>query len=160
MPMKSILMKALLACACLCAAGAAAAADDLGKLAAEVRATEIAFAQTLADRDVKTFTRMIAPDVIWLADIPLRGPAQVLTRWQKYFDAPQPPFSWSPETVEVQSGGKLALSTGPVLNSAGQRVGTYTSIWRHEPDGRWRMIFDRGCPACDCATAKASAATN
>ena len=35
---------------------------------------------------------------------------QVLTRWQKYFDAPQPPFSWSPETVEVQDGGKLALS--------------------------------------------------
>ena len=155
--MKSIVMKAMLASAWLCAASAAVAAEDLGKLAAEVRATETAFAKTLVDRDVKTFTRMIAPDVIWLADVPLRGPAQVLTRWQKYFDAPQPPFSWSPDTVEVQEGGKLALSTGPVLNAAGQRVGTYTSIWRHEPDGQWRIIFDRGCPACDCATPKGAA---
>lgn len=149
--MKSTLAKVLSATVLLCAAGAAEAAEDLAKLAAEVRATETAFAKTLADHDVKTFTRMIAPDVIWLADVPLRGPEQVLTHWQKYFDAPQPPFSWSPETVEVQAGGKLALSTGPVLNPAGKRVGTYTSIWRHESNGAWRIIFDRGCPACDCA---------
>jgi len=141
----------------LCAAArhAALAADPVPAdarvaLAEQVRATEIAFAKTLADRDVKAFRAMIAPDVIWLADVPLHGPDQVLTRWQKFFDAPQPPFSWSPEIVEVQEGGKLALSTGPVVNSAGKRVGTYTSIWRREPSGDWKIIFDRGCPACDC----------
>ena len=122
----------------------------LADLTEQVRATEIAFAKTLADRDVKAFTRMIAPDAIWLADAPLRGPAEVLTRWQKYFDAEQPPFSWAPELVEVQEGGKLALSTGPVLDPAGKRVGTYTSIWRREESGEWRLIFDRGCSSCDC----------
>jgi ketosteroid isomerase-like protein len=130
------------------------AADDLATLTEEVRATEIAFAKTLADRDVKAFRALIAPDVIWLADKPLRGPDQVLTRWQKFFDAPQPPFSWSPELVEVQVGGKLALSTGPVLDPAGKRVGTYTSVWRREPSGDWKIIFDRGCPVCDCAAKK------
>jgi ketosteroid isomerase-like protein len=135
----------------LCMAAHAAAADNLVRLAEEVRATEVAFAKTLADRDVKTFRTMIAPDVIWLADVPLRGPDQVLTRWQKYFDAPQAPFSWSPELVEVQDGGRLALSTGPVLDSVGKRVGTYTSIWRREPTGEWKIIFDRGCPTCACA---------
>jgi ketosteroid isomerase-like protein len=119
-------------------------------LAEQVRATEIAFAKTLADRDVKTFTSMIAPDVIWLADVPLRGPAEVLKNWQRFFDAPKPPFSWAPEIVEVQEGGKLALSTGPVNNAQGKRVGTYTSIWRREESGTWRIIFDRGCPYCDC----------
>ena len=148
--MKSTLTQ-LLCAALLCAAGSACAADDLAGLATEVRATEIAFAKTLADRDVKAFTRMIAPDVIWLADVPLRGPEQVLTRWQKFFDAPQPPFSWAPELVEVQEGGKLALSTGPVINAAGKRVGTFTSIWRRESSGEWKIIFDRGCPYCDCA---------
>jgi len=139
----------------LCAATAQVAlADGRAALADQVRATEIAFAKTLADRDAKAFRAKIAPDVIWLADIPLRGPDQVLTRWQKYFDAPQPPFSWSPEIVEVQEGGKLALSTGPVLDAAGKRVGTYTSIWRREPSGEWKIIFDRGCPACDCAPKK------
>jgi ketosteroid isomerase-like protein len=118
------------------------------ELTEQVRATEIAFAKTLADRDVKTFTSMIAPDVIWLADVPLRGPAEVLKNWQKFFDEPKPPFSWAPETVEVQDGGTLALSTGPVFNPEGKRVGTYTSIWRREASGKWLIIFDRGSPAC------------
>ena len=145
-------MKQLLLALMLCAAPAFA--EDLAALAQQVRATEIAFAKTLADRDVQAFRAMIAPDVIWLADQPLRGPDQVLTRWQKFFDAQQPPFSWAPEVVEVQQGGKLALSTGPVLDPAGKRVGTYTSIWRREPGGEWKIIFDRGCPACDCAQKK------
>lgn len=127
---------------------------SLAELAEEVRATEIAFAKTLADRDAKTFTSMIAPDVIWLADKPLHGPAEVLASWQKFFDAPQAPFSWAPEIVEVQQGGKLALSTGPVFNTEGKRVATYTSIWRREKSGQWRIIFDRGSPVCDCASEK------
>ncbi len=135
----------------LCTAMNAGAADDLARLADEVRATEIAFAKTLADRDVRTFRQMIAPDVIWLADVPLRGPDAVLTNWQKFFEGPKAPFSWAPELVEVQEGGKLALSTGPVFNPAGKRVGTYTSIWRREAPGVWKIIFDRGCPECDCA---------
>jgi ketosteroid isomerase-like protein len=135
----------------LCAITSAGAAEDPARLTDQVRATEIAFAKTLADRDVRTFRQMIAPDVIWLADVPLRGPDAVLTRWQKFFDAPTPPFSWTPELVEVQQGGKLALSTGPVFDPAGKRVGTYTSIWRREASGEWKIIFDRGCPVCDCA---------
>jgi len=141
-------MKTLSMIVMLLAAAGANAAETAAELAAQVRATEIAFAKTLADRDVKAFTRMIAPDVIWLADATLRGPQEVLTRWQKYFDAATPPFSWSPEIVEVQEGGNLALSSGPVLAPDGKRIATYTSIWRREPGGEWRIIFDRGSPAC------------
>jgi ketosteroid isomerase-like protein len=141
-------MKTLSTLMLLIFAATAAASENTAALTEQVRATEIAFAKTLADRDVKAFTRMIAPDVIWLADATLRGPEQVLTRWQKYFDAAPPPFSWAPEIVEVQAGGKLALSTGPVLGPDGKRIATYTSIWRREPDGQWRIIFDRGAPAC------------
>ena len=63
---------------------------------------------------------MIAPDVIWLGDAPLRGPAEVLTSWQKFFDAPQAPFSWAPEIVEVQAGGTLALEHRPGVQCRGQ----------------------------------------
>jgi ketosteroid isomerase-like protein len=138
----------LIACA---AAAVPALAVDRAKLEAEVRATETAFAQTLADRDVNKFVGMIAPDVIWLADVPLRGPEQVRANWQKFFDAPRAPFSWAPETVQVQDSGTLALSTGPVFSPQGKRVGTFTSIWRREPSGEWKIIFDSGCPACACA---------
>ncbi len=128
------------------------AADRPASLVEQVRATEIAFAKTLADRDTRKFVDMIAPDIIWLAgDKTLRSPQEVLADWQKFFDAPQAPFSWAPELVEVQPGGELALSTGPVLDPAGKRVGTFTSIWRREKSGEWKIIFDRGCPVCDCA---------
>jgi ketosteroid isomerase-like protein len=130
------------------------AAESMADLASQVRATEIAFAKTLADRDVKKFESMIAPDVIWLADKPLRGPAEVLTRWRKFFEGPTAPFSWAPEIVEVQDGGTLALSTGPVMDPAGKRVATYTSIWRREASGEWKIIFDRGSPDCTCAAEK------
>jgi len=130
------------------------AGPSMAELTEQVRATEIAFAKTLADRDVKTFTSMIAPDVIWLGEKPLRGPDAVVKSWQQFFEGPKAPFSWAPEIVEVQEGGKLALSTGPVMNPEGKRVGTYTSIWRREKSGQWLIIFDRGCPACDCAAEK------
>ena len=130
------------------------AADAPADLAAQVRATEIAFARTLADRDVKKFAAMIAPDVIWLADKPLHGPDEVLASWRKFFAGPKAPFSWAPEIVEVQAGGTLALSTGPVFDPDGKRVATYTSIWRREASGEWKIIFDRGCPVCNCEPAK------
>jgi ketosteroid isomerase-like protein len=130
------------------------ATPSMAELAEQVRATEIAFAKTLADRDVKAFTSMIAPDVIWLGDKPYHGPAEVVESWKQFFEGPTAPFSWAPEIVEVQEGGKLALSTGPVFNPEGKRVATYTSIWRREKSGQWLIIFDRGCPACDCAAEK------
>jgi ketosteroid isomerase-like protein len=126
------------------------AAESLADLTRQVRDTEIAFAKTLADRDLAKFRSMIAPDVIWLADQPLRGPDEVLTRWSKFFEGPTAPFSWAPELVEVQDGGNLALTTGPVFDPSGKRVATFTSIWRRESNGEWKIIFDRGCPVCDC----------
>ena len=59
-------------------------------------------------------------------------------------------MSWRPEEVEVLESGKLAIRSGPVLGPDGKRSGTFNSIWRLEPDGRWRVIFDKGCPPCDC----------
>ncbi|MEJ0085863.1 MAG: hypothetical protein WDO72_09280 [Pseudomonadota bacterium] len=67
-------MKTLSIVLLLLAVARADAGENLAELTGQVRATEIAFAKTLADRDVKAFTRMIAPDVIWLADTTLRGP--------------------------------------------------------------------------------------
>jgi ketosteroid isomerase-like protein len=137
----------------LCAAAAPAlAAEDVQALAAQVREREIAFAQTMADRDLAAFRGMLAPDAIFFGETPLRGAPAIASRWQKFFEGTKAPFSWAPEIVEVQEGGQLALSSGPVFNPDGKRVGTFTSIWRREPSGEWRVIFDRGCPACNCET--------
>ena len=70
------------------------------------------------------------------------------------------PFSWLSENVEVLDSGQLAHSSGPVLNAKGERVGTFNSIWRRESDGSWKVVFDNGCDACNCAQAASKASTS
>jgi ketosteroid isomerase-like protein len=130
---------------------AAASADDrIERLAAEVRATETAFAATLAARDLAAFQRFLAADAVFIDDPVARGPAAIIAAWRGYFDGPSAPFSWAPDTIAVLDSGHLALSSGPVLAPDGRRVGTFNSVWRLERDGRWRIVLDHGCPACRC----------
>ena len=68
--------------------------------------------------------------------------------WKPLFDSPQAPFSWQPEAVAVLDSGDLGLSSGPIFDPEGKRVGTFNSVWRRNEDGSWRVVFDRGCPPC------------
>jgi ketosteroid isomerase-like protein len=126
-------------------------AQDVGgapaALAAEVEAREIAFAKTMADRDFAAFVRFVSGDAVFFAgDAPLRGKEAVAQGWEGFFNGPDAPFSWHPDLVEVLESGDLALSSGPVLDAAGDVVGRFNSIWRKDRDGRWLVVFDKGCP--------------
>ena len=129
----------------------AARGQDLDELARQVREAEQAFAATMARRDLAAFETFVADDALFFGRTVLRGRAAVINGWRTYFDGAEAPFSWEPETVEVLASGTLALSSGPVRDQQGQRIGTFNSIWRREADGRWKVIFDKGCPPCDCA---------
>jgi ketosteroid isomerase-like protein len=113
----------------------------------QVTQAELAFARTMADRDARAFAGFVSEEAVFFGDRTLRGRAQVVAGWSRYFDGPEAPFSWRPETVEVLASGTLALSTGPVFDAAGKRIGTFNSIWSLESDGHWRVVFDKGC-AC------------
>jgi ketosteroid isomerase-like protein len=122
--------------------------------ARQVREAELAFAGTMARRDHAAFGTFVADEAVFFGrQSVLRGKAAVVDGWKPFFEGADAPFSWEPETVEVLDSGTLALSSGPVRDPLGNRVGTFNSIWRREPDGRWRVIFDKGCPPCDCGRA-------
>jgi len=124
---------------------------DQATLAKEVRETEQAFAATMAARDHAAFTRHLAEDAIFFdGEKAVRGKAAIATSWKAFFEGSNPPFSWTPENVEVLDSGTLAHSSGPVFDPTGKRVGTFNSVWRREPDGAWRVVFDKACSACDC----------
>jgi len=128
----------------------ARAAEPLEALAAKVRAREVAFAKTMADRDHAAFATFVAEEALFMGRSVLRGRQAVAEGWKPYFEGAKAPFSWQPDRVEVVDSGRLAFSTGPVFDPEGKRVGTFNSTWRLEKDGEWRVVLDSGCPPCPC----------
>ncbi len=126
------------------------ASEPREKLAAQVRAREQAFAKTMADRDLAAFAGFVSEEAVFVGRTVRRGRQEVAEGWKPYFEGPRAPFSWQPETVEVLDSGTLALSRGPVFDEQGKRSGTFTSTWRRERDGEWRVVLDSGCPPCTC----------
>jgi ketosteroid isomerase-like protein len=115
----------------------------------QVEAVERAFAKTMADRDHEAFTSFLSEEAIFLSGpMALRGKRAVATAWDAFFQAPEAPFSWGPTTVEVLDSGSLALSTGPVRDAEGRLISTFTSVWRQEAPGVWRIVLDQGNKAC------------
>jgi len=146
---------AALTIAVVCAALSACATPPGGSIdaaKAQVFATERAFAKTMADRDYAAFTSFLAVDAVFFSGPePRRGKQAVADWWKRFYEKPQAPFSWEPERVEVLDSGTLALSTGPVRDPDGKLIATFTSIWRLDAPGTWRIVFDKGNEVCDCA---------
>ena len=113
--------------------------------AEEVEAREIAFAKTMADRDLDAFLTFVSPEAIFFSgNEPLRGRDAIAQGWAPFFEGADAPFSWHPDLIEVLESGRLALSSGPVRSPSGEEIGRFNSIWRKDADGQWRVVFDKG----------------
>lgn len=145
-----------LASVLLLPAGTARGQDvDLAELQRQVMETERAFARTMETRDHAAFARYIADEAIFFAEeTPTTGREAIAEAWRPFFEEARPPFTWDPDRVEVLASGTLALSTGPVYDQEGRVVGRFTSIWRQEAPGQWRVIFDKGSSVCPPAAAQ------
>ena len=122
---------------------------EVTKLVEQLRNTETAFARTMADRDHAAFASFLAEETVFYGGAgELRGKQAVADAWKKFYETREAPFSWRPEVVSVLDSGTLGLTSGPVFDPAGKQTGTFTSIWRRTADGRWEIVFDRGCPYC------------
>ena len=154
--MRTVIGAALLAA--LASAGSAAPPGN-EDLREQLRQTETAFAKTMADRDHAGFASFLADETVFMGRTALRGKAAVAAAWKRFYEAPKAPFSWKPERVEVLDSGGLGMTSGPVYDENGQRSGTFNSVWRREPDGKWRIVFDIGCPSCEAPATPAPTPT-
>lgn len=151
--MKSVLLSlicSLLLSACALHQEWAATPDTIPPgVAREVSAAELAFARSMADRDIDAFRSFLTEDTLFFSDQkPIRGADAVVEAWRSFFEGELAPFSWAPDQVEVLQGGRLAYTSGPVRNPAGQVIARFNSIWQRDDRGEWKVIFDKGCNAC------------
>jgi len=114
---------------------------------AQVWAAELAFARTMANRNLLAFGEFIADEAIFFSGAAtLQGKAKITEGWTPFFTSADAPFSWEPDQVEVLASGALALSTGPVRDPSGKIIARFNSIWRLEAPNVWRVVFDKGSP--------------
>ena len=151
--MKPIRFTSFLLSLTLCGCASTPPATSRADATQQVVATERAFAKTMADRDHDAFASFISSEAVFFSGpTALRGKQSVAQWWKRFYATPEAPFSWEPDEVEVLDSGSLALSSGPVRDAAGKLIARFTSIWRLEAAGQWRIIFDKGNEVCDCAT--------
>jgi ketosteroid isomerase-like protein len=80
---------------------------------------------------------------------PGRGKAKDQLRQQKPQPFTERELVWEPRTGDVAASGELGWLTGPgtFINHAADRTprySNYMSVWRKEPDRRWRVFIDIG----------------
>ena len=126
------------------------AAETPAELIEQVRQSEIAFAKTMAERDWTAFGTFLAEDAIFFGEKVSHGKKEVMQAWKSFYEGKAAPFSWKPQTVVVTESGTLALSSGPVLNEAGENIGEFNSVWQRAADGQWKVVFDKACRVCRC----------
>ncbi len=113
----------------------------------QVWAAELAFARSMAQRDLQAFGALIAEEAVFFSGTAvLRGKSKVVEGWTSFFADKEAPFSWAPDQVEVLESGTLAISTGLVRDPTGKAIARFNSIWRLEAPNRWRVVFDKGSP--------------
>jgi ketosteroid isomerase-like protein len=58
-------------------------------------------------------------------------------------------LDWHPEWTDASQAGDIGFSTGPSVTydfATGKpiRWGTFASVWRKQPDGKWKVVVDIG----------------
>jgi len=130
----------------------------------DVRCREIAFSQSVENKDPVAFESFIDADARFVAGSISRGPAEVSSAWSVFFSEDGPSIKWRPQVVEVLDDGSLALSRGPYRliardpdGNAVEHWGTFNSIWRKQEDDTWKVVFDAGNAAAEAPSAEVQA---
>ena len=128
-------------------------APNLQAAADQIVKSDAAFAQSVAEKDRTKFLSFIAEGTTFNggAANELHGRDAVMKAWGDFFAPDGPTLSWTPTKGEVIGAGDVGYTTGRSVfrqrDASGkvtERRGQYVTIWRKQPDGSWKVVFDTG----------------
>jgi hypothetical protein len=142
----------LLLAAVLAGCAARRASIQPSPAAAEIVATELAFAADLAQMGATlAFRKYVAPEAVSYALDSATGRIQRQSAKarleQQPVRPPAPPgqaLKWWPVFAGMAKSGDLGFTTGPFYGRGGTTFGFVFTVWRKQPDGSWRWIWDGG----------------
>ena len=105
-----------------------------------VVAAERAFAADGLAMGIKgSFLKHAAQDAIVFAP----GPVNAQALYSARADTPHPPLVWWPLWAGIAQAGDLGFTTGPAT-LGGKPSGWYFTVWKRQPDGVWKWVYDGG----------------
>ena len=113
--------------------------------AASVVAAERAFAADAPSMGIAgSFNKWSVPEAIVI------GGGQAQRIGEAYPDGPRPAgeplLEWWPNFAGISRSGDFGFTTGGVALN-GQRTGHYFTVWKRQPDGSWKWVYDGGSGA-------------
>ncbi len=94
----------------------------------------------------KAFLANFAPDCIVFAPGPVNGIKRTTADPEG-----QGSLTWEPTRAEIANSGDVGYTTGPWTYRIGDKVvlGQYFSVWKVQPDGKWKVVIDAGSGNAD-----------
>jgi ketosteroid isomerase-like protein len=110
-----------------------------------VVAAERAFAADGAAMGVgPSFLKWSTPDAVMIGPTGVARPKDAFAGPPP--TGPQPKLAWWPLWAGIAQSGDLGFTTGPV-EVGGARQGHYFTVWKKQPGGGWKWIYDGGAGA-------------
>lgn len=115
--------------------------------AAPVVAAERAFAADFPAMGLAgSFSKWSTPDAIIITGGEARTVAVLFDGAPMTRQPGEPLIEWWPTFAGIAMSGDLGFTTGPASQD-GNRYGHYFTVWKRQPDGQWRWVYDGGTSA-------------
>ncbi len=94
----------------------------------------------------KSFLANFAPDCVIFAPGPVNGIKRTTADPESTGS-----LIWEPVRAEIAESGEMGYTTGPWTYKIGDKsgAGQYFSIWKVQPDGKWKVVVDAGSGNAD-----------
>jgi len=156
--MKAAILLALLTAACLgaCSQGADKPAFNTARAVDTIRTGEVNWNADWKSGDPGKVAANYAQDAVLMlpSQAPVTGLEAIRADAQKAMDDPGFSLTFNSDKVDVAASGDLAVSRGnftltttdPATKTPAKTTGTFVTVYRPQPDGAWKAVWDIATP--------------